>query len=295
MKFYGIFVKFWENFLGDFFVDFDGKKEVKNRKLCKKGQILVQNYEFQGQSCKFWGQNSGFWGFQVIKAAAERDEQKILSKSQELKFLTGFESPVRASPESGHFHYKFWGFPILSSSLAQILGFPHFLILPWPQFWVFSPQNLGFFPFLGSSLIPILGFPNFSVLSWPQFWDLSPPFWGSPIFCSVLTPILGPFTLNFWGFSYFWGPLSAPFCSFHPKIWGCPISDPPPHPDFGIYPHPNFFPFTPILGFSNLRVPNTSFGVSHPNFDFPLTPILGSSPASSPPEFLSPSLGPPSK
>ncbi|KAF4792636.1 hypothetical protein TURU_119585 [Turdus rufiventris] len=31
---------------------------------------------------------------EVIKAAAERDEQKILSKSQELKFLTGFESPV---------------------------------------------------------------------------------------------------------------------------------------------------------------------------------------------------------
>ncbi|XP_032942548.1 atypical kinase COQ8B, mitochondrial-like isoform X2 [Catharus ustulatus] len=34
---------------------------------------------------------------EVIKAAAERDEQKILSKSQELKFLTGFESPALQS------------------------------------------------------------------------------------------------------------------------------------------------------------------------------------------------------
>ncbi|RLV62564.1 hypothetical protein DV515_00019181, partial [Chloebia gouldiae] len=34
---------------------------------------------------------------EVIRAAAERDEEKILSKSRELKFLTGFESPAMES------------------------------------------------------------------------------------------------------------------------------------------------------------------------------------------------------
>ncbi|XP_064262505.1 atypical kinase COQ8B, mitochondrial-like [Passer domesticus] len=49
---------------------------------------------------------------EVIRAAAERDEEKILSKSRELKFLTGFESP---SMESLHVRAvlllgePFWG------------------------------------------------------------------------------------------------------------------------------------------------------------------------------------------
>ncbi|KAM3658056.1 atypical kinase COQ8B, mitochondrial-like [Ammospiza maritima maritima] len=34
---------------------------------------------------------------EVIRAAADRDEEKILSKSRELKFLTGFESPAMES------------------------------------------------------------------------------------------------------------------------------------------------------------------------------------------------------
>lgn len=48
---------------------------------------------------------------EVIKAAAERDEEQILRKSQELKFLTGFESQVRKGPKPpilASFAPNFW-------------------------------------------------------------------------------------------------------------------------------------------------------------------------------------------
>lgn len=54
---------------------------------------------------------------QVIRAAADGDRAKVLQKSRDLKFLTGFETKVRVSgsrcpPPPNPLPKSFWGCPL---------------------------------------------------------------------------------------------------------------------------------------------------------------------------------------